>query len=592
MTSAKHILWLGLWTATLWAQDPEVTMNVSPREVGINETVKFEISITNGPGGRAPTFPNGFDGGTFKLIQSQPSTSFQTSIVNGAVSSVQSYTYYLRPQAKGRHTFPSQTVQVGNKKYESTPVKITVGDQVTNVPQARRRSSPWSSFGEQVPREKVQHEIFTEMTTPRTEYYVGEAIPLSIKVFRTQGLAINGNGSSMDLPDFTDFWVEDIDRETWQDTVIRDNKRYQVDTLAERMLYANKTGTYDIKPTRFNLNVQVGRSFFANQQAVERFTNPLKLVIKPLPEQGKPADFDNLVGEFTLKGELDKNELKQGESLSLKLIVEGNGNFTAVRDFALDYLKRDFEIYPGGTPTTDKKEGLIVRKSWVYALVPKNAGEQKIALPRLSFFDPEKKTYRSTEEKELTIQVLPGEVLDGGQLTSNRERGKIVAEQNLSYIKLGDLGSIEAKPEPSSPLILAQVTGAVLIADLLLFLGLSLRRRGMAFQQANRGRFAYKQFQKKLATLKNTTGEAFYAGLQDAILAFFGDKWDRPAQGISLEVIRNAFERAGHDLAAYEAVAECVEALEMARFAGGESKREPLLERANNAIKRCEEVMA
>ncbi|CAM2009265.1 BatD family protein [Acanthopleuribacter pedis] len=593
MRSTLTFLLVAGWVALLGAQEPEVTLDVSPREIGINETLKFQITISNGPRGRAPSFPNGFDGGDFRLIQSQPSTSSQTSIRNGVVSSVTSYTYYLRANKQGTFTFPAQTVQVGSERYTSKPVQITVGDQVTSVPRGQRRS-PWSSFSDPPQRQqRQQYEIFAEMETPRNTYYLGEAIPLAIKVYRTQGLNINGNGSSMDLPDFTDFWVEDVDRETWQDTAIRDNKRYQVDTLAERVLYANKAGTFKIPETRFNLNVQVGNSFFANRQMVERFTNALELEIKPLPDQGKPAGFTNLVGTFKLKGELDKNELKQGESLSLKLIVEGNGNFTAVRDFDLEYLKRDFEIYPGGTPDTEKKGGMVARKSWVYALVPKNAGEQSIALPQLSFFDPDKKEYRMTPEKALSINVLPGEVLDGGRLTAGRERGEIIAEQNLSYIKLGDLGEIGTTVRLTSPMVLAQLAGAVLFADLLLFLGLSLRHRGLAFRHANRGRFAYKQFLKQVSGLSNKEGEAFYAGLHDAMMSFFGDKWDRPGQGLSLEIIRTTFEKKGYPTEGCEAVAACIESIEMARYTGSSAaSRDQLLDKAKAAIKTCDEVMA
>ena len=97
----------------------------------------------------------------------------------------------------------------------------------------------------------------------------------------------------------------------------------------------------------------------------------------------------------------------------------------------------------------------------------------------------------------------------------------------------------------------------------------------------------------ELDTEVSLEGEAFYAGLHDAMMAFFGDKWDRPGQGLSLEMIRTTFEKKGYATEGCEAVAACIESIEMARYTGSSAaSREQLLDKAKAAIKTCDEVMA
>ncbi|CAM2065594.1 Protein BatD [Sulfidibacter corallicola] len=576
-----------------FAQDPNVTFSIAPREVGLNELVQFTIQVEGGPRGRAPNFPNGFELGDFELAQRRPSTSMQTTIVNGKVTSTNSYTYLLRPTKKGTFELPSQAVQVAGKTFQSPKTQISVKDEVRNLRSTRSRSPIDSFQNDRRNQRQQQAEIFAEMSTSKSEYFIGEPIAFQVKIFRTPGVNISSNGSSMSLPDFRDFWVEEVDRETWQDTVIRDSKRYEVDILAERLLYANKTGKLTVDPTEFELAVSVGRSFFADWQRVRRSTNALELTIKPLPAEGKPANFTGLVGSFSVKGELDKSSISLGDSVSLKVEIAGDGNFAAVSDITLDNLKRDFEVYEGGTPTSETRGGRVISKTWVFALVPKREGDYQIPLPRVGFFNTEEGRYHTSAEKILNLEVTPGERLAGGQVSVGRESGTILAEQNLNYIKLGDLGDISGKPKLQRPMLLVQTAAGFLVLDLLVFVGLLMRSRGQDHKNRFRSKYAWKNFQKAVGPLKSKEGEPFYAGLADALLGYFGDKWDRPAQGISLEMIRNRLEKDGIEPTHFDDVNACMESIELARFTPGSAgAREQLLNKTVATVKSLEGVLS
>ena len=65
-------------------------------------------------------------------------------------------------------------------------------------------------------------------------------------------------------------------------------------------------------------------------------TEPIKLHVRPLPKYGKPKSFLPLVGEFTLKSEIGKTEFPLGESTTLTVVLEGDGN---LRDASISELK-------------------------------------------------------------------------------------------------------------------------------------------------------------------------------------------------------------------------------------------------------------
>ncbi len=53
---------------------------------------------------------------------------------------------------------------------------------------------------------------------------------------------------------------------------------------------------------------------------------PLTLRILPLPEEGRPPEFKDAVGRFTVSAEASRTSLAVGETLVLKLKIKGNGN--------------------------------------------------------------------------------------------------------------------------------------------------------------------------------------------------------------------------------------------------------------------------
>ncbi len=576
-------LFLPAWC---WAQ---VTFDVGPPEVGLNEIVSFTITVEDGDRGRNPSFPDGLRGDDFELASRSPSTSFQTSIVNGVYRSTRSYTYRLRPKRKGDLAFPAQTIVYAGKRFTSEPRTIKVGEPRREVPMRDPLYDPFDRF---VSPTRGPAEVFAVMETPKTEYYLGEEIPLTVKLYRSRGVQIYGQGSSMDMPDFLDFWVEEAPNPSNEREAVYNGRRYIELIVGKRRLYANKTGQLQIPPTKFSLAVKARPSFSLKTQQVERATEPLTVTVKPLPTAGRPAEFDGLVGHFSIDGELEKEEpVKVGDSVSIKVTVRGDGNFAALQNPKLDGIENDFEIFEGGAPTVENgQDGAVVAKTWTFALVPKREGSFRVAAPRIAYFDLRSESYKTTAAKDFVLDVAPGA---GGALSriENGARAGFAAERNLSFIKMGELAPLDANPKLIHPRGILFAAGGFAALNALAFLALLIRNQTLSRRASHRPKYALRQFKRNAARLRRQSEnpDAFYAGLSEAILGYFGDKWGRAGQGLSLDYIHERFHRDGVDERHGQNIKECIETCDLARFTPSTpSSREQLLDKAVAAVEDVE----
>ena len=582
--------WLFLLTPCM----AQVTFDVGPERVALNDYLKFSIAVEGKERNDVPQLPNGLPSQDFELVNGSPRTEFSMSIVNGNTTSVQTYTYYLRPLRKGTFTFPAQVAVVAGKSFRSNPTTVQVVEAERSFDSRKSRDPFEDLFGRRRRTNREPAEIFVEAQVSKTEFFIGEPINYLVNILRTPGVQISNNGSSMELPAFGDFWSEEVEGQADSRLVSREGKSLELLTVERRRLYANKTGTLTIEPVRFQLTVSVGGGFFADWQTVSRQSEPITLTIKPLPARGQPSGFDGLVGRFKIEGSLDRERVKAGESASLRVAVSGEGNFAALNELKLPGLGNDFEVFEGGAPEVEKRQGVTVGKSWVFALVPKREGTFTLELPQLSFFDPFQGEYKTTNPLSFPLEVLPGEGL-GPALAQPGGAASLKTAQNLNYIKLGDLGEAAIPRLPTNPVILAQLAAGFILLDLLVYLVLFWRRKSQERRADLRPRFAMRNFRKRLARLKKDDlgDEAFYGGLARAMLEYFGDKWERSGKGLSMDRIETQFQKAGLAHEQLREVASCLEACEMARFAPtSPGSRDQLLQRSVAAIGTVEGVLS
>ena len=575
----------------------QVTFEMAPKVMGINETFSFIVQIENPESNQEFRFSNGgFDPGDFKLLSQRPTTSFSTTIINGRMSQMNAYTYQLKPSKQGNLEFPSQVVEYMGKTYRSEPLTVEVGPANSQIYQRQRSNDPFEDiFGRRrSTAARPQPELITRAEVPKNEYYVGEAIPFTIKLYQ-RGVNLDSRGSQMDLPEFDGFWSEEIKRQPKAERGYIGNKIYEVYTLNERRLFANRSGKITIEPTTFTLSVSTG-SIFSQPQLVSRSTEPIELEIKPLPQNGRPASFNGSVGQFKLDATLDKTQVAQGDSVSLRIELLGDGNFAAIPKMELEGLDDSIQVFEGGPAQTDTSLGYVTAKSWLYALVPEQEGEFEVPAIEFSYFDPTDQRYHRLVEGPFSLMVTPGDSLPPGVTTTTPSQSIEEAVTALRYIKLSAEGATEHVKLPAPPAILLKALLGFLAIDVLLATGVLIMRRRNQRSAAMRPKYAFKRFKRGVSKLCSQQSkldqDAYYSELSKTVMGYFGDKWERSGQGITLDEIQVNLDKHGCDPDVHGSVVEIIEGCDLARFTPvSATSRKSLLDKAQETIGKIEEVL-
>jgi hypothetical protein len=128
--------------------------------------------------------------------------------------------------------------------------------------------------------------------------------------------------------------------------------------------------------------------------------------VRPLPEGGRPEDFDNVVGDFELESALSADTVAANESVTFTLAVTGRGNVGFVPVPELE-VGPDVELYEPQVKEEHSVRADNVQGSKVFTwlMIPRRPGRQRIPALELPYFDPEAGRYRIARAKEQTLVV-------------------------------------------------------------------------------------------------------------------------------------------------------------------------------------------
>ena len=244
-----------------------------------------------------------------------------------------------------------------------------------------------------------------EVTAPKDAYYVGEQVPLTLRFgfdreyFRTNAVPLFPQRMHVpvhvqaELPGAVaptrgpTFALNDGVAEAAQaEDEVRDGRAFTVLEL-EKVYLPSQPGDLSVKAptlryahaTRFEEDFVTGRVAKDPQDAQVQGA-PLTLRILPLPEEGRPPEFQGAVGRFAVRAEADRKAVAEGEILRLTLTIEGEGNLASLPPPRLDALK-GFHVY--GMMDEGGRGGRTVK----YDIAPLSADVTEIPAIPFAFFD-------------------------------------------------------------------------------------------------------------------------------------------------------------------------------------------------------------
>ena len=386
-----------------FGQNATLTASCSKTTVGLNEP--FRITFTTNTRKGTITPPN------FEkfIVVSGPYQSSQTQIINGRMSSQRSIAYEIVAQEEGVFTLPPARMKVSGQELESNRLKITVKAGAKRNSRAERNAK--ESFN-------------VRILASKKSVYVGEPIVLK---FRATLFDPVRDLSIIQAPNFENVLQQQLEFKQESTREVVGNKMATVLDFDKRLILPNKPGTLGGQELKISGQVQVptGRRDFFNMPLTKFVpqvaTAKIPAVkIKPLPE-GAPEDFQGGVGELKLVREISRKEVSGSESVTIKLRVEGAGNFNTLEVPEL--------IQPEGFDVYDPKYNENIRysergirgyKEYEYLLVPQYRGSFVVPEMQWSYFNTRTERYETISIAADTLNV-ENPALSGVQENSDLE---------------------------------------------------------------------------------------------------------------------------------------------------------------------------
>jgi len=371
---AAVILW-GVFAPSLQAEEVRVSASVSKRSVQVGEEVRLSIRVTGQSMNlQAPRLAQ-LDG--FETYYTGRASHI--SVVNGVTSANVEFSYTLIPQRAGRFTLSPVEVQAGQTTLRTEPLEIEVTGGQSQVPSTQAapqrvatqpsRPAPVAQPADQNQTYAVSpgtdDNIFVQAWVDRKTLYQNEQMLLTYSLYTRYDTRYEGFEKE---PETSGFWIEEfpMDRDVPRETVRMNGKRYVKADVKKLALFPTAPGNYTIQPGSLKVSIReeqqgsnafdeffsdsffTGGAFFARRQ--NRLLSPpsIQLVVKPLPENGKPATFQGAVGSFRLSATLDRDKVKQNEPVTLKMVIEGEGNIETITRPKVPTLT-GFKTYDGDT---------------------------------------------------------------------------------------------------------------------------------------------------------------------------------------------------------------------------------------------------
>lgn len=572
-------------------------------EAGENFRVSFKVTTQD-----VDDFRSGLHSTDVVEVIAGPYTSSESSfqMMNGHTSSSSSitYTYTLYAAKSGVYNIPAAHARVGGKQISSSPAKVTV----VGSAQGRGNNSPKMHEDDNYqPHMRAAgsaisgRDLFIKVSANKKKVYEQEPILLTYKVYTLVDLTqLEGK-----MPELTGFHTQEIPLPQQKSFHIErvNGKPYRTVTWSQYVMYPQMTGKMEIPSITFKgIVVQQNRSvdpfeafFNGGSGYVEVKRNivapSIKIDVLPLPQ--KPANFSGGVGKFNISAQLNKNELKAGDPLSLRIVVGGIGNLKLIKqpvvNFPKDWDKYDPKVTDKTKLTSNGLEGNMI---YDILAVPRNQGHYTIPPIELTYYDTSLNQYKTIKTQSFEIEVAKGDGSRSSVVDYSKDQPK-----DIKDIKKGDaeLHSVDNFFFGSVGYLMS------LLIPFVAFVALLVIFRKRAIDNADlvkmKGKKANKIATKRLrqANKLMLAGKSneFYDEVLRALWGYVGDKLNMPAEKLSRENISEKLQSHNVDDNTISKFLSAIDDCEMMRFAPGdpEGNMNKTFESAMTAIMEIENVM-
>lgn len=433
----------------------------------------------------------------------------------------------------------------------------------------------------EAPAALIGRDFFVEAAVDNPTPYVGEQVIYNFRFYRTEELMDQPNYQE---PAFTGFWShpETVQNEM---SLQAGGKTYRVTEL-KTVLFPTIMGEITIEPAQFS----IPSSIFTRGGTLT--TQPVDINVQPLPG-GAPVGFNGAVGKFNLQAEVDTDETRVNDAISLTLIMSGQGNIENIPDPTWEEIPEMRIFDQGSTTETVFENGVLSgTRTYKYTLVPTQAGVITIPAVNYSYLDPQTSSYQTVSTQEFPINIAPD------QNTYAPVQAVSDNEKNLTNPETALLKPIKTAEEANNGKLHIQhyVYWLLWLVPLVLLTGFFLWNRQQQRIKDNpeirRNQQAAKNAYRAIKSAEKNNG----SNRSDAgqiLRIYLADKLDRSTAGLTYNEIAGVLASAGVDVKLTDQTRNLLILSEMGQYApaGNGQQTEDLLSELKRLIGQLDKVL-
>ncbi|MCX7879135.1 MAG: BatD family protein [Ignavibacteria bacterium] len=564
------ILFASILTFNNLLAEYRFTASASSTTVRVGEQIQitFTLNTTNGRNFQAPSF-KGFS------VLAGPSQSMRTQIVNGQISSSLSFTYILLADAEGTFTIEPAKINVEGSTLSSNPLTIKVLKADEKSKSEKEESTESGKTISQQADEILRNNLFIKLFTDKNQVYLGETIVATYKLYVHKDLNIV-NISVPKMPTFNGFWAQDFEiKQLNFTTEVINGTPFKVADLKQVVLIPQQSGNLTIESMEIDFVVRLliqqqkkryrdpfdilfddpffNDPFFTNRYKDFPFTvksKPTTIKVLPLPTP-QPPEFTGAVGSLQMKAWLDKDKVRTGDIVTLKVQLIGKGNLKLLNPPPLN-IPADFDLYePKIIDNTNvTPSGISGNITFEYYLIPKNPGQFKIEPFKYAYFDPKMSKYINLTSNHFILNVEGNPTAQAFVTNVRKEEIKYLG-QDIRYIKTNAPNFNRA----SESFLISPLFFILILLPTGFWFGFfyyvrkrnSLENNAALFKQKKAMKIAKKYLQKAKDLISENSKDRFYEETSKALWSFVSNKLNIPPTELTKENIRERLIQAVKD---------------------------------------------
>lgn len=525
-----------------------------------------------------------------------PSTSSSVQIINGNMSQQIAITYIVVAEKEGVCSISSASVIINGKRIESNPLKIEVTKNPINDGKQNGNNSQSSNS-------------FVSTVVSQSKIYLGQQFTVTHKVYSRDQIV---GFKDIEFPNYESFWSQVIDnkRQNIQLSIeVIEGVEYYCAEMRQAVLFPQKTGKIEILPVNVDMVVKqpsnkkpttIFEQFFGTSyKEVELKVKgkPITIEVVTLPENNKPLNYKNYIGNFSCSTKLNKENAKTNEAVTLSITISGKGNLKMIEAPEIN-LPAEVEKYDPkvNERITINSSGMSGSKTFEYTLIPRASGKHNVKIEPLIFYDYDKKQYITIPSPEYELNIEKGANDEKNLVLSPTEKQDITTLNNdIRYIKTGHLELSKKQDLFHGSILFYSLIGLIV----LLFPALIVFRKKYNLQNAdtigNKRKKAAAVAKKHLKTaekyLTENNSDKFYDEILKAMYGYFSDTYTIALSETNKEKIKHILSEKGIADELSVSFIKLLNDCEFARYAPSlASPKKEIYDSAINCITQIEEL--